>query len=516
MWAYVLRRLLLMVPVLVLVSMIAFSILLLLPGDPALAILGPERARDTVAYQALREELGLNRSIPVQYLSWVSRMIVGDFGNSSHYQQPVIALVGQSIWPTVQLASTALVIALLIAIPIGIMSAVRPGSWLDLVGTTIALSGVAIPNFLLGILMVMLFALVLRWLPSGGYVPFSQGPVQSIRLMLMPAVALGMGLAAVLMRQIRSAMLEVMSQDYVTTARAKGLAGRNVVLRHALKNALIPVNAPQLQCATRDQHPQTYAGNQGGIRYLVRREKHRLHGVLVKSADAVNPSNDVLDAIIQHAGVNADDVVSLSAIAPQSAYTPVIQTMKQSSANFASTGLAAASMISLRQEARIQGLDDPATVWLCTAACYERSFLDAGDAVEGTYVPIGFLPFDETKASRAVAEYVRAVGRDKVSGLGVYAYAATLALREVLERIVSTHGVNGITRAAVLDGLQDLTDFDAGGLVGRTDIAGKQVTSCFVLTQVRGGRFVRVHPKKPATFDCTPSNRVNVEGDFIK
>jgi peptide/nickel transport system permease protein len=241
MQAYILRRLLLMVPVLVLVSMIAFSILLLLPGDPALAILGPERARDTVAYQALREELGLNRSIPVQYLSWVSKMIVGDFGNSSHYQQPVIALVGQSIWPTVQLALTALVIALVIALPIGILSAIRPGSWLDLIGTTIALSGVAIPNFLLGILMVMLFSLVLRLLPSGGYVPFSQDPVQSMRLMLMPAIALGMGLAAVLMRQIRSAMLEVMSQDYVTTARAKGLAGRNVVLRHALKNALIPV-----------------------------------------------------------------------------------------------------------------------------------------------------------------------------------------------------------------------------------------------------------------------------------
>src|SRR3954447_13382740 len=241
MWVYIVRRLLLMVPVLVLVSMIAFSILLLLPGDPALAILGPERARDTVAYNALREELGLNRPIPVQYLSWVSKMLVGDFGNSAHYQQPVIALVGQSIWPTVQLAITAMVIALLIAIPIGIMSAVRPGSWLDLLGTTLALSGFAIPNFLLWILMVMLFSLVLRVLPSGGYVPFSQDPIQSMRLMLMPSVALGMGLAAVLMRQIRSAMLEVMSQDYVTTARAKGLAGRDVVLRHALKNALIPV-----------------------------------------------------------------------------------------------------------------------------------------------------------------------------------------------------------------------------------------------------------------------------------
>ncbi|MGE3267641.1 MAG: ABC transporter permease [Chloroflexota bacterium] len=241
MWVYVVRRLLLMVPVVTLVSMIAFSIILLLPGDPALAILGPERALDTVAYQAIRQELGLDRSIPVQYLSWVSKMLVGDFGNSAHYQQPVSALVGASIVPTVQLTAMAMIIALVIAVPIGIISAVKPGSWLDLVGTTIALSGVAIPNFLLGILLILLFALVLRWFPAGGYVPFSQNPAESLRLMLLPAFALGTGLAAVLMRQIRSAMLEVMSQDYVTTARSKGLANRNVVIRHALKNALIPV-----------------------------------------------------------------------------------------------------------------------------------------------------------------------------------------------------------------------------------------------------------------------------------
>jgi ABC-type branched-subunit amino acid transport system substrate-binding protein len=277
-----------------------------------------------------------------------------------------------------------------------------------------------------------------------------------------------------------------------------------------------PVNAPQLRCDTREQHPQTYAGNQGGIRRLVRSAKHPLHGVMVKSADALNPSNDVLDAIIEHAGVHADDVVALSANAPQSAYTPVVQTMKASSSNFASTGLAFSSMVALRQEAALQGLDDPSIVWQCTAACYDRAFLAAGDTVDGTYVPIGFLPFDETRASRAVADYVRAVGRDKVSGFGVYAYAATLAFREVLERIVADAGVNGITRAAVLDGMRHLTKFDAGGLIGETDIAGKQVTSCFVLTQVQDGRFVRVHPKRPGTFDCTPSNRVEVQGDFIK
>ena len=241
MWAYILRRLILMVPVIVLVSIIAFSIILLLPGDPAMAMLGPERARDTAVYQALRQELGLDKPVPLQYLSWLGKVAVGDLGISARNQQPVTTLVAQSIGPTVQLAISALTIALLIAIPIGIISAVKPGSWLDVVGTTFALSGVAIPNFLLGILLILLFALMLRWFPAGGYVPLSQNPAESLRLMLLPAFALGTGLAAVLMRQIRSAMLEVLSQDYVTTARSKGLAHRQVVVRHALKNALIPV-----------------------------------------------------------------------------------------------------------------------------------------------------------------------------------------------------------------------------------------------------------------------------------
>jgi len=238
---YVLRRLLQMIPVLFLVSVIAFGIILLLPGDPAMAILGPDKARDTAVYQEVRRELGLEKPIPLQYLAWLGKIVVGDFGTSAHYQAPVSQLIGQSIWPTVQLSLTAMLIALLIAVPIGIVSAAKPGSWMDVVGTTFALSGVAIPNFLLGILLILLFALTLRLLPSGGYVPLTQNPVESLRLMILPAFALGAGLAAVLMRQIRSAMLEVLNQDYVTTARAKGLAGRHVVLRHALKNALIPV-----------------------------------------------------------------------------------------------------------------------------------------------------------------------------------------------------------------------------------------------------------------------------------
>ena len=195
-------------------------------------------------------------------------MLVGDFGISAHYQAPVTLLIRQSIGPTVQLALTAMLIALLIAVPIGIISAARPGSWLDIIGTTFALSGVAIPNFLLGILLILLFALTLRVLPSGGYVPPTQNPGESFRLMLMPAFALGAGLSAVLMRQIRSAMLEVLNQDYVTTARAKGLAGRTVVLRHALKNALIPVHHRHRRA---DRTPD---GRDGGHRDDLRRPRY--------------------------------------------------------------------------------------------------------------------------------------------------------------------------------------------------------------------------------------------------
>jgi peptide/nickel transport system permease protein len=238
---YLIRRLVMMVPVIVLVSMIAFSIILLLPGDPAMAMLGPERARDTQVYLALRQDLGLDKSIPMQYVSWLGKIVTGDLGISARNQQPVNLLVAQSIGPTLQLAFTAMFVALVIAVPVGIISAVRPGSWADVVGTVFALSGVAIPNFILGILLILLFSLTFRLLPAGGYVSPGSNFGESLRLMILPAFALGAGLSAVLMRQIRSAMLEVMGQDYVTTARAKGIDERKVVMRHALKNALIPV-----------------------------------------------------------------------------------------------------------------------------------------------------------------------------------------------------------------------------------------------------------------------------------
>jgi peptide/nickel transport system permease protein len=238
---YILRRLALIPPVLALVSMIAFGIILLLPGDPALAMLGEERSHDRVAYEALRSELGLDQPIPVQYLTWAGRALRGDFGVSARNQQPVGSLVLLSLGPTLELSLIALTIALVVAVPLGVLSAARPNSLFDLFGTTLALSGIALPSFLLGILLIFAFGVWLHVLPTGGFVDATRNPGESLRLMVLPAVALGASLSAALMRQIRSEMLEVFGHDYVTTARAKGLAEQAVVVQHALRNALIPV-----------------------------------------------------------------------------------------------------------------------------------------------------------------------------------------------------------------------------------------------------------------------------------
>lgn len=238
---YLARRLMMMVPVLVLVSIIAFGITFLLPGDPALAILGEQGAKDEQAYQALRTELGLDRPVPLQYLAWARKTFSGDLGISLRNKQPVREAILTRLAPTLQLATMAFLLGLLIAIPVGVISAVRPNSFFDVVGTLLALSGVAIPGFWLGIMLVVIFSVWLKWLPPSGYVSPLENPLQSFKLMLLPCIVLGTDIAAVLTRQMRSALLEVFRQDYITTARAKGLREAHVVRVHALKNALLPV-----------------------------------------------------------------------------------------------------------------------------------------------------------------------------------------------------------------------------------------------------------------------------------
>jgi len=238
---YFLGRVLQMIPVLLLVSMISFALLFLLPGDPALLILGDQQASNQQAYEALRTELGLDQPVPIQYLNWLGKTLRGDLGLSTRDRQPVIDGIRTRLPVTLQLAALAMLLALILAIPTGIISAVRPNSWWDRVFSVLALTGVAIPNFWLGILLIYALAIFAKLLPPSGFVPFGDDPAQNLRHLILPSFTLGLGLAAVLMRQTRSSLLEVLQQDYIVTARAKGLAARTVVLRHALKNALIPV-----------------------------------------------------------------------------------------------------------------------------------------------------------------------------------------------------------------------------------------------------------------------------------
>jgi peptide/nickel transport system permease protein len=238
---FLIRRLLTMLPVLVLVSLIAFAITSLLPGDAALAILGESQAKDEALYRAVRAELGLDRPVVVQYLRWVGRAATGDLGISFRSKQPVAEAILQRLGPTLLLTALSLGLALLVAVPIGLVSAVRPNSWADTIGTVLALSGVALPHFWLGILLMFLFAVWLGLLPPSGYTPILQDPWGALKLLLMPCMTLATGLAAVVTRQVRSALIEVLHEDYIRTARSKGLPERGVVMGHALRNALIPV-----------------------------------------------------------------------------------------------------------------------------------------------------------------------------------------------------------------------------------------------------------------------------------
>ncbi|MCC6179132.1 MAG: ABC transporter permease [Chloroflexi bacterium] len=240
---FIVRRLISTIPLLVLISIFTFSLILLLPGDPALAILGDElaNANNKQAYYALRAEMGLDDPIPIQYLHWAGRAIHGDFGTSIRNKTPIGETIITHVGPTLELAILAALISVAIAFPAGIISALKPNSLADFGATLAALGGVAVPHFFLGILLIYAFAVWLHVLPPSGYVPPWEDLGENLKLMLLPAFTIGTGLAAILMRQVRSALLEVLQQDYILTARSKGLAEWPVVLRHAFKNAAIPV-----------------------------------------------------------------------------------------------------------------------------------------------------------------------------------------------------------------------------------------------------------------------------------
>ena len=237
--SFILRRLGAIVPTLFFVSVMIFGLQQLLPGDPAIAMAGEERDPNVVAY--LRGKFHLDEPLPVRYGYWLKGVVQGDLGESVRIQRPVTELIVEKLPVTLELAGIAMAIALVIGISAGIVSAVYKDTWIDYVANVFALWGLSTPNFWLGILLILFFAVRLGWFPASGYVSPFEDLGENLRSMILPAFVLGNALAAVLMRHTRSAMLQVLSSDYVRTARAKGLDERVVILRHALRNALIPV-----------------------------------------------------------------------------------------------------------------------------------------------------------------------------------------------------------------------------------------------------------------------------------
>jgi peptide/nickel transport system permease protein len=236
---FLVRRLAAAIPVLVLVTAGVFALLHLTPGDPIDVMMA--ESVDATVKEHLRRELGLDRPIAVQYVAWMGRLLRGDLGRSIRNGEPVIENVGRRLRPSLELAFLAMTISLVVAFPVGLVSALRRNSTADRVGTTFALFGICMPNFLLALLLIFLFGVTLRWLPISGYTDPLEEPWNGLRSLALPAATLGLALAAVITRTLRSSLLETLTEDYVRTARAKGLSEWRVMRGHVLKNALIPV-----------------------------------------------------------------------------------------------------------------------------------------------------------------------------------------------------------------------------------------------------------------------------------
>ncbi len=239
MTSYIVRRLLATIPVIILISLITFFAVALLPGDQAISLLGLEA--DVRQLEAIREQLGLDRPVVERYFHWVYNALQGDLGHSVRADREVSDLIAKRLQVSIELGILAMLIALLVGVPLGLLAGSRPNTPLDYGGTTFAVLGAAIPEFWLALMLILGFAVGLGWFPAIGFTPFLDDPVENLRSLVLPAVTIGTGQAAILARQTRAAVVEVLRQDYVRTAYAKGLRGRTVIVRHAFRNALIPI-----------------------------------------------------------------------------------------------------------------------------------------------------------------------------------------------------------------------------------------------------------------------------------
>ncbi len=239
MTSQIIKKILSVIPLLFLISVILFFLINMLPGDATIAMAADNA--DPVYIAHLREEMGLDKPPLERYITWITGILRGDFGESLISNQSVGQMILQRLPVTLEITVLAMFISVLIAVPLGILSAVKRNSFGDIFGSVISMVGIAMPPFWLGILLILVFSVTLQWLPASGFVSFSENPLQNLKCVILPAVSIGAAFAATIMRQTRSALLEVMEQDYVMTAYSKGLRDRVVIWKHALRNALIPV-----------------------------------------------------------------------------------------------------------------------------------------------------------------------------------------------------------------------------------------------------------------------------------
>lgn len=237
---YILKRLLSMIPAVFVVSVVIFLIIHLTPGDPAAVMLGDQADPEAIA--ALREALGLNDPLPVQYLRWLGGVLRGDLGQSLYSDESMVSMLLSHLGPTLSLTVFALAISLIVAVPLGILAARKRGALADNAISVFSMIGISMPSFLLGLLLMLVFAVTLRWLPAAGYKTLAEdGMAEHLRYLVMPAIALGFMEAGLILRMTRSSMLEVLGSDYIRMAKAKGEKSLAITCKHALKNALIPI-----------------------------------------------------------------------------------------------------------------------------------------------------------------------------------------------------------------------------------------------------------------------------------
>jgi peptide/nickel transport system permease protein len=236
---YLLRRILSTIPILALVGLITFLLIHLTPGDPAAVVAGENASQEAI--EAARHRLGLDQPFLVQFWHWLHGVITGDLGTSFTSGRPVVELIFDRLPITLSLTAGSTLVGLGIAVPLGVLAAIRRGTWIDRITIFTTSLGIAAPEFFIGLILVLVVALNFGWLPATGYIPFADDPLEWFLRLVLPSVTLGVGVAAELARQVRGAMIDVLSRDYIQTARAKGLSTLSIIVKHGLKNAAIPV-----------------------------------------------------------------------------------------------------------------------------------------------------------------------------------------------------------------------------------------------------------------------------------